>query len=60
VEQFVDEDPKSPNIGLGAIDIMDQSLRTHIEWTPYRYISKVGGGFNGETEVPNLVVTLRQ
>lgn len=60
MEQFIDENSKSPDIGFGTIDTMDQSLRTHIEWTPYSHISKVGGGFNGETEVPNLVVTLRQ
>lgn len=60
MQKFIDEDTECPDIGLRAVEIVNQSLWTHVERTPYRHISKVRGRFNGETKVSYLEVGLSQ
>lgn len=33
MENFVHEDPKGPDVSLGPIYVIDEGLRTHIDWT---------------------------
>lgn len=32
MQEFIDEDPERPEICFGAIDVVDESLRGHVDW----------------------------
>lgn len=51
MKQLVNKNSKGPYITFRAIDIMNESLRTHIHRAPYSDISKSIIGFNGKSEV---------
>lgn len=56
MKNFVDEDSQGPNISFRAIHIMYEAFRAHVDRAAYGDVSKVGGGFDGETEVANFIL----
>jgi hypothetical protein len=58
VQQLVDENPKRPDIGFGAVDIVDEAFRTHVDRTPDGHIPEGGLGLDGESKVSQFELSV--
>ena len=58
MNQFVDEYSKGPNIGFRTIEIINQSLRTHINRTSNSHILENFVSPDGEAEIAEFISVL--
>lgn len=58
MKQFIDEHPKGPDISFGTIDVLNQSLRGHVDGRAYIDILEFSLGQFGKTKICQFGLTV--
>ena len=58
MEKFIDENSKRPDISLWPIDVIDESLRRHIDWRANVDIFEFGPGDFCEPKICNFGLSI--
>ena len=51
MKKLVNENPKGPDVGFGTVNVVNESLRAHVEGTADGNIPELGLGLDGKAEV---------
>lgn len=54
MQQLIEHHSKRPDVSLGAIDMVNEPFRTHVEGRAYINIFEFSLGFDSESEVSNF------